>query len=111
MVNKLWKELFSQRSQRDIRAISARQDSNQPIGLVHGMQTACNASRQKVSAKSRSVIKDISLCDCDAASAPTESMLQQHTELCASASSKTINFHRNKNVAEAKKERLLTRTA
>ena len=45
------------------------------------MQTACNSIRQKVSDKSRSVIKDISLCDCDAASALTESMLQQHTEI------------------------------
>ena len=59
----------------------------QPIGLVHGMQSACHALRKKVSDKSRSVITDISLCDCEAASAPTESMLQQHPELCASASS------------------------
>ena len=60
------------------------------------MQTACNALRQKVSDKSRTVIKDISVCDCEAASAPTESRLQQHTELCASASSKTIKFHNRK---------------
>ena len=79
----------SEQSPHDKKAI-------QPIGLVHGMQTACNALRQKVSDKSRSVIKDISLCDCEAASASTESMLQQHTELNASASSKTIKFHRNK---------------
>ena len=60
------------------------------------MQTACNTLRQKVSEKSRSVIEDIYLCDCAAASAPTESMLQQHTEIYASASNKTIKYHRNK---------------
>ena len=86
----------------NIRAISVDEEAIEPIGVQHITPEGVG--------EIKFVIEDVSLSVYAAASALTESMLQQHTELCASASSKKIKFHRN-NSAEAKRERLLTRTA
>ena len=62
-----------------------------PIGLVHDVQTVV----QRITLEGVGQIKKRDqrhpMCDCEAASASTKSMLLQQTELCASASSKCFS--------------------